>query len=64
VYSNGNPYGVAEDLIFSFPIRNGVDGNWEIIAGLSLSDYAKGKIAATEKELQEEKADVKSSFTF
>lgn len=55
VVSNGNPYGVAEDLLFSFPIRTKADGSWEMVEGLSLSDYAKAKIAATEQELLEEK---------
>ncbi len=58
VMSDGNPYGVAEDLMFSFPIRTNADGSWEIVDGLELSDYARQKIAATEAELKEEKAAV------
>lgn len=58
VTSDGNPYGVAEGLIFSFPIRTKADGSWEIVAGLELSDYAREKIGATEAELLEEKEGV------
>jgi malate dehydrogenase len=56
--SNGNPYGVAEGLIFSFPLRVKADGSYEIVAGLELSAYAREKIKATEKELLEERAEV------
>ncbi|MCI0712006.1 MAG: malate dehydrogenase [Chloroflexi bacterium] len=58
VYSAGNPYGVDEDLMFSFPIRTNASGSWQIVEGLNLSDYAKDKIGATEAELQSERADV------
>lgn len=57
--SEGNPYGVAEDLIYSFPMRTKADGSYEIVSGLEISDYARSKIKATETELLEEKADVK-----
>lgn len=62
VVSNGNPYGVAEDLLFSFPIRTKADGSWEMVEGLGLSDYAKSKVAATEKELLEERDAVTELF--
>lgn len=55
VLSNGNPYGVADDLIYSFPIRTLADGSWEIVEGLEISEYAKGKIQATEDELKSER---------
>jgi len=56
VPSAGNPYGVDEDLIFSFPLRTKGDGNYELVTGLELSDFAKGKIKITEDELKEERA--------
>jgi malate dehydrogenase len=59
VTSDGNPYGVAEGLIFSFPLRSDGKGNWEIVEGLELSDYARSKIKANEDELLSEKADLK-----
>ncbi len=55
VVSEGNPYGIADDLIFSFPIRTKADGTWEIVKGLELSDYAQSKVKATEEELQTER---------
>ena len=44
--------------MFSFPIRN-TDKGYEIVKNLELSSFAKEKIAATLKELEEEKAAVK-----
>lgn len=58
VASEGNPYGVDEDLIFSFPIRTKSDGSYEIVEGLEISEYSRAKIKATETELLEEKADI------
>lgn len=58
VYSEGNNYGVAQDLIFGFPLRS--DGkDWSIVEGLEISDYARGKIQANETELYEERDAVK-----
>jgi malate dehydrogenase len=62
VYSAGNPYGVDEDLIFSFPVRTNADGSWEIVEGLDLSNYAREKIEATEAELQGERENVAPMF--
>jgi len=54
VCSDGS-YGVEKDLIYSFPIRS--DGKkWEIVQGVSLEDFSKQKIRATEDELKEEKS--------
>jgi len=48
-------YGIAAGLMYSFPIRS--DGaRWEIVQGLSLTEFAKSRIVATENELKEEKA--------
>lgn len=53
--SDGNPYGIQEGLIFSFPCRSRGDGKIEIVKGLQWDDFLKKKIALTEKELLEEK---------
>lgn len=54
VYTAGNPYGIDENLMYSFPLRS--DGETvSIVEGLDLSDYAKGKIKASEDELKEER---------
>lgn len=55
VPSDGS-YGIDEGLIFSFPITSDGAGGYEIVQGLSWSDFAKEKIAVTLDELREEKA--------
>ncbi|TVR18925.1 MAG: malate dehydrogenase [Anaerolineaceae bacterium] len=58
VFSEGNNYGVAQDMIYSFPLRS--DGtNWSYVEGLEISDYARGKIQANVDELNEERDAVK-----
>jgi len=54
VCSDGS-YGIEKGLIYSFPVRS--DGSkWRVVQGLQLTDFSKAKIAATERELKEEKA--------
>ncbi len=53
--SDGNPYGIEEGIMYSFPLRTDGKGNVEIVEGLDLSDYAVGKAKATEAELLEER---------
>jgi malate dehydrogenase len=55
-------YGIDEDLVFGYPVRSDGKGNVSIVQGLELSEFARGKIAATEKELQEERAVVQDLF--
>jgi malate dehydrogenase len=55
VYSDGS-YGVAKDIIFSFPIRTNDGKTFEVVQGVKLSEFSKQKIAETEKELLEEKS--------
>src|SRR5690606_10368846 len=54
--SDGNPYGIAEGLIYSFPLRTDGQGGYEIVKGLTLSEYALGKAKATEAELLDERS--------
>ena len=54
VPSDGS-YGVAEGLIFSFPIISDGAGGYSIVQGLPLSDFAQEKIKATEEELISER---------
>ncbi len=49
-------YGVDEGLIFSFPLVSDGNGNYEIVQGLSFSDFAQEKFNATLEELRNEKA--------
>lgn len=57
--SDGNPYGIKEGLIFSFPCRSKGSGKIEIVKGLKWDNFLKEKIAITEKELLEERDLVK-----
>lgn len=54
VWSNGNPYGVKEGLIYSFPVEC-KKGKWELVKGLDVKDeFSRKMMAETEKELVEE----------
>ena len=55
VCSNGNPYGIEENLIFGFPCRSKGDGDYEIVPNLSWDFFIKEKIAITQKELISER---------
>lgn len=55
VCSDKNPYGIEEDLIFSFPCLLNASGDWKIIDNLSWSPFIKEKIAITRRELLEER---------
>src|SRR3954463_810315 len=51
---SGGQYGVEEGLVSSFPVRTG-GGSYEIVEGLDVDDFARGKIDATVNELKEER---------
>jgi len=54
ILTEGNKYGVDGNLCFSFPCKcKGFD--YEIVDGFTWTEYDKEKIAATEKELKEER---------
>ncbi len=55
VYSEGNPYGIEENLIFGFPCRSKGDGNFEIAPDIAMNFFLKEKIAITQKELISER---------
>lgn len=59
VYSKGNPYGIDENLIFSFPCITQSNGQYKIVPGLSWNDFIRHKIQETEKELLEERGLIK-----
>jgi malate dehydrogenase len=54
VPSDGS-YGIAEGIMFGYPCTC-ANGKYQVVQGLSHNDFAKGKIAATQKELLEERA--------
>ncbi|KAL4585820.1 hypothetical protein LXL04_010446 [Taraxacum kok-saghyz] len=53
VYSDGS-YGVQPGLIYSFPVTC-EKGQWSIVQGLKIDEFARGKMDALEKELIDEK---------
>lgn len=53
VFSDGS-YGTPEGVMFSFPVTI-ADKKWSIVKDLPLDDFAKEKLAATGKELCEER---------
>jgi len=48
-------YGIPEGLMFGYPVTCS-GGQYAIVKGLEHNDFAKAKIAATQKELTEERA--------
>lgn len=54
VISDGNAYGVPNELLYSFPVT--IKGKtWKIVEGLKIDDFSRGKMDVTANELQEEK---------
>jgi len=62
VCTDGNPYGIAEGIIFSMPCRSTGDGSYEIVEGLEINDWLRERIAVSEEELTKE-ADCVSHLT-
>jgi malate dehydrogenase len=56
VASDGS-YGISEGVVFSYPVRC-VRGEYQVVQGLEIDEFARGKLAATEAELREERAGV------
>ena len=55
--SAGNPYGVKEGVVYSFPVTCS-GGSYEIVAGLDIDAFSRGRMEATETELFEERSGV------
>jgi len=55
VYTNGNPYGISEDLVYSMPCRSKGDGDYELVPDVVIDDYLRAKIKKSEEELLAEK---------
>jgi len=53
IVSDGS-YGVPAGLVSSFPVRSS-GGDWEIIQGLPINDFSRGKIDASVAELAGER---------
>ena len=59
VVRSGGQYGVEEGLMSSFPVRCG-GGGYDIVEGLEVGDFARGRIERTVAELREERDAVTS----
>ena len=57
VASDGS-YGIEDGLVSSFPVTTR-DGGWEIVEGLDIDDFSRGRIDASVAELAEERDAVK-----
>ena len=53
IISDGS-YGITEGIIYSFPVRC-QNGRYEIVSGLSVDDFSRERMQATEQELVEER---------
>ena len=51
-------YGIPEGLIYGFPVTC-KNGQYEIVQGLPVSDFSRGKMDATAQELTEERDEVR-----
>jgi malate dehydrogenase len=57
VPSDGS-YGIAAGIVYSFPVRCR-GGRYEIVQGLEISEFSRGRMQATEAELLEERDGVR-----
>lgn len=64
IYSYGNPYGIADNLIFSFPCRSLENGRHEIVPDLNLNEFLRSRLMITERELVEERDLIKQLINF
>lgn len=55
IYSSSNPYGIEDDLIFSFPCQTLENREIAIVPGLDIHEFLDAKIKASERELIEER---------
>lgn len=56
VTSDGNPYGIPDGLIYSFPVASDGQGGYSIVEGVPVSDFMRQKIDASAEELLQERA--------
>ena len=54
-------YGIAPGVIYGYPVTV-KNGKYEIVQGLAVNDFSRGRMDATDKELREERAGVEHLF--
>ena len=57
VASDGS-YGIAEGVVYSYPVRCPGGGGYEIVQGLEINDFSRERMDATNAELREERENV------
>jgi len=57
VPSDGS-YGIPEGVIYGYPVTCR-DGNYEIVQGLEINEFSRGRLETTHRELLEERAGVR-----
>jgi malate dehydrogenase len=50
-------YGISDGVVYSYPVRC-KNGGYEIVQNLEIDEFGRQKMAATDKELREERAGV------
>jgi malate dehydrogenase len=55
-------YGIEPGVIYGYPCTC-KDGKYEIVQGLEINDFSRGKMDATDAELREERAAVEHLFS-
>ena len=57
VASDGS-YGIAEGVVYSYPVRCAGDGGYEVVQGLEIDDFSRERMDATDAELREERENI------
>lgn len=55
VISDGNSYGAPEGVNFSFPVEILPGGQWRVVEGLPINEFARARLTKTGAELLEER---------
>ena len=51
-------YGIAEGVVYSYPVRCPGGGRYEIVQGLEIDDFSRERMDATDAELREERGNL------
>lgn len=55
IYSKNNPYGIDDNLVFSFPCQTEAKGDCVVVKNVPWNSFLEERIKASEKELKEER---------
>ena len=57
VASDGS-YGIAQGIVYSYPVRCTGNGQYEIVQGLDVDSFSRKRMDVTDAELQEERENI------